>query len=147
MAAPSRVPRDKASINHRIQRGLATSPVRDSASAGRRRCLAGGACPGPALEQTFRFIHRSPGGELHVIFPRYVGSVSPAEVSRAPAETPATTVLPPLVARNGSEDERKVEDASESPVLEIAGVSIYYGAFRAVRDASLTIRRQEITAL
>ena len=39
-----------------------------------------------------------------------------------------------------------MSDSTDGVVFEAAGVSVYYGDFRAVRDVDLTIRRGEITA-
>jgi phosphate transport system ATP-binding protein len=51
-------------------------------------------------------------------------------------------ILPPLVTREQVRDERPHEAA-----LEFWGVSCYYGSFRAVRDVTLPITRQSITAI
>ena len=33
-----------------------------------------------------------------------------------------------------------------APVFDVAGLSVYYGAFRAVRDVNLTVQRQQVTS-
>ena len=38
------------------------------------------------------------------------------------------------------------EPAATHPVFDVTGLAVYYGAFRAVREVTLKIRRQEITA-
>ena len=37
--------------------------------------------------------------------------------------------------------------ASSTPIFELGGLTVYYGAFRAVRDVDMTIRQNQITAL
>ena len=46
----------------------------------------------------------------------------------------------------GSEHTAAHEATEASPVFEAAGLSVYYGAFRAVREVNLTVRRQQVTA-
>jgi phosphate transport system ATP-binding protein len=52
----------------------------------------------------------------------------------------ATVVLDKPVPRAVDGEEREV-------VLDVAGLSVYYGQFRAVRDIDLSIRNHEITAM
>ena len=51
-----------------------------------------------------------------------------------------------VVAVNTRPGESHADDAREV-VFDIAGLSVFYGSFRAVRDVNLPIRRNEITAL
>lgn len=39
------------------------------------------------------------------------------------------------------------QPASAVPVMELSGVSVYYGAYEAVRDTSMPIQRKQITAM
>jgi phosphate transport system ATP-binding protein len=50
--------------------------------------------------------------------------------------------LPPLATRKDAADAR-----TRDPALEFRGVSCYYGSFRAVRDVTLPITKQAITAI
>jgi phosphate transport system ATP-binding protein len=53
---------------------------------------------------------------------------------------------PERVVAVGAPRASHADDAREV-VFEIAGLSVFYGAYRAVRDVNLSIRRNEITAL
>ncbi|MEO6121520.1 MAG: ATP-binding cassette domain-containing protein, partial [Acidimicrobiales bacterium] len=53
--------------------------------------------------------------------------------------TPVTTVRPEVRVTSEPRAEAEV-------VLDVDRLSVYYGAFRAVRDVDLDIRRGEITA-
>jgi phosphate transport system ATP-binding protein len=63
----------------------------------------------------------------------------PPEAAKATRERP---ILPPLQTRRDAPD-RRTRDAA----LEFRGVSCYYGSFRAVRDVTLPITQQAITAI
>jgi phosphate transport system ATP-binding protein len=65
-------------------------------------------------------------------------TVTKPEVNEAQAEAMVAVKAPSHISH--ADDSREV-------VFEIAGLSVFYGAFRAVRDVSLLIRRNEITAL
>lgn len=56
-----------------------------------------------------------------------------------------TTSLRPTRLPGG--DDVAATDAATDAVFELRDVSVHYGAFRAVRDLSLTVRRNRITAL
>ncbi len=56
-----------------------------------------------------------------------------------------TTSLRPTPLPGG--DDVAATDAATDAVFELRDVSVHYGAFRAVRDLSLTVRRNRITAL
>src|SRR5574339_27205 len=43
-------------------------------------------------------------------------------------------------------DIQGVEHAAHAPVFEVRGLNVYYGDFRAVRDVSLDVVENEITA-
>ncbi len=61
------------------------------------------------------------------------------------AETPAGAPEPRLVVRRAAGDD--VVEVERETVFDIHDVSVYYGTFRAVRDLTLPIARNEITAL
>ncbi len=42
--------------------------------------------------------------------------------------------------------ERTSAPSTSAPVFEVRDLSVYYGAFRAVRDVALTVQRQQVTA-
>ena len=44
-------------------------------------------------------------------------------------------------------DERELPDAPPEPVVEVAGLNVYYGDFQAVHDVNLAFGKHEITAL
>jgi phosphate transport system ATP-binding protein len=63
----------------------------------------------------------------------------------APPEAPAGPPDPaPEVAPAPAEEPH---DASPEPVIQLLGVSCWYGSFRAVREVDISVARQEITAL
>jgi phosphate transport system ATP-binding protein len=64
------------------------------------------------------------------------------EVVNQPAETP------PRVNVDVSETERsRVPAVEREVVFDVGDLAVYYGSFRAVRDVSLSIARNEITAM
>jgi len=58
--------------------------------------------------------------------------------------TPASTALAPSPPAAPAVDVLAVQE--EPTVFDVQGLSVHYGAFRAVRDVDLQIRRHEITA-
>src|SRR5688500_10000389 len=54
----------------------------------------------------------------------------------------------PRETRPGVEagDEITILADENAPLFELKGVSVYYGAFRAIRDVDLTVQQNEITA-
>ncbi len=58
---------------------------------------------------------------------------------------PHGSVQPRLSVRRTSDDE--VVEIDQEPVFDVRGVSVSYGAFRAIRDITMPIGRNEITAL
>ena len=61
------------------------------------------------------------------------------------AESSSGAVEPRLVVRRSEGDD--VAEVERETVFDIHDVSVYYGTFRAVRDLTLPIARNEITAL
>jgi phosphate transport system ATP-binding protein len=59
-------------------------------------------------------------------------------------------VRPPVIPRDVLTVAPTVQPAPvspvPSPVFEVRDLSVYYGAYRAVRDVALTVRRQQVTA-
>jgi phosphate transport system ATP-binding protein len=76
-------------------------------------------------------------------------AVEVSDVTRIPdlghPGTDATEGRPRLTVRREAAAER--EDAARETIIDVKDVSVYYGAFRAVRDISIPIARNEITAL
>ena len=72
--------------------------------------------------------------------------VTPDEAAAGPT-TPSIHIDARAVSRTDPPDGGGTDDAAGPPVIELAGVSLYYGSFRAVRDVDLRIERQRITAL
>src|SRR5881394_945541 len=70
-----------------------------------------------------------------------VNDVSPtdAEVKDLPEVDPRIDVRPPV-------DELAVEREQRSIVFDVDDLSVHYGSFRAVRNVSLDVRKQEVTA-
>jgi phosphate transport system ATP-binding protein len=60
------------------------------------------------------------------------------------AEAPPVKVRPPALAPAAS---RPPAEAATSGRIQIKGLNVYYGAFRAVRDVSLTVQPHAITAI
>ena len=74
------------------------------------------------------------------------GSGDRVEISRMTrAVGPHGSVQPRLSVRRTSDDE--VVEIDQEPVFDVRGVSVSYGAFRAIRDITMPIGRNEITAL
>jgi phosphate transport system ATP-binding protein len=61
------------------------------------------------------------------------------------AESSSEAVEPRLVVRRAAGDD--VEEMERETVFDVHDVSVYYGTFRAVRDLTLPVARNEITAL
>jgi phosphate transport system ATP-binding protein len=61
--------------------------------------------------------------------------------------TPSVHIDAGSLSRTDGSDGTAPDVAAGPPVIELAGVSLYYGSFRAVRDVDLQIERQRITAL
>src|SRR5437763_6816218 len=70
-----------------------------------------------------------------------VNDVSPtdAEVKDLPEVDPRIDVRPPV-------DELAAEREQRSIVFDVDDLSVHYGSFRAVRNVSLDVRKQEVTA-
>jgi phosphate transport system ATP-binding protein len=66
------------------------------------------------------------------------------EVNPVSTETPSETALALDVLAT---EHAHPGQASHQPVFEVAGLNVYYGGFRAVRDVNITVREREITAL
>ncbi len=62
------------------------------------------------------------------------------------ADAPSVLTTPPVRAPQLRPDENVLADDS-NPVFTVEALDFYYGAFRALRNVDLTIRRQRITAL
>jgi phosphate transport system ATP-binding protein len=68
-----------------------------------------------------------------------VDPVSDTEISQSPADLDITVDVTPPV-RHG-------DAPTDAPtVFDVQGLSVYYGAFRAVRDVDLDVRTNEVTA-
>jgi phosphate transport system ATP-binding protein len=65
----------------------------------------------------------------------------PSRAEPADASHPEVRLTPQGVSTNG------VPDQDGPPVMELADVSVFYGDYQAVRDATMDIRRHRITAL
>ncbi len=61
------------------------------------------------------------------------------------ADGPHDSVQPRLSVRRTSDDD--VVEVDQEPVFDVRGVSVSYGEFRAIRDITMPIGRNEITAL
>ena len=59
---------------------------------------------------------------------------------------PATRVERPVVIEAELDDVSDAIPTAADVVFDVADVSVFYGAFRAVRDVNLSINRSEITA-
>ena len=66
------------------------------------------------------------------------------EMQTPPAGTPPIVLRPPTTT---SATARPAGDTATSGRIEIEGLNVYYGAFRAVRDISLTVQPHAITAI
>jgi phosphate transport system ATP-binding protein len=78
------------------------------------------------------------------------GSTLDRPVEATPIEAPTTPSVhidAGSLSRTDGSDGTAPDVAAGPPVIELAGVSLYYGSFRAVRDVDLQIERQRITAL
>ena len=63
---------------------------------------------------------------------------------------PPSAEAPPVrisVAQPGAADQRDGQTPAGEPIISFRNVHFYYGTFRAVKDVSIDIRPQEITAL
>ena len=67
---------------------------------------------------------------------------------------PATMTAPPATEGEGhavnlkiATVDRPVAEATSEPAVDLRGVSVYYGAFRAVKDITFDVRANAITAL
>jgi len=71
-----------------------------------------------------------------------------APPTEAPERDPSTDGAGPTIRIMAAEERANEASASPAePVIEMRGVSCYYGSFRAVRDVDLEIAKQRITAL
>jgi phosphate transport system ATP-binding protein len=69
---------------------------------------------------------------------------TPADAQPDPAARPPVAVMPPTPKPAAA---RAMADAETSGRIEIEGLNCYYGAFRAIRDISLTVQPHAITAI
>jgi phosphate transport system ATP-binding protein len=69
---------------------------------------------------------------------------TPVDAEPEPASRPPVAVMPPTPTPAPA---RGAADPETSGRIEIAGLNCYYGAFRAVRDVSLTVKPHAITAI
>ena len=80
--------------------------------------------------------------------PNGAAADAPSPSTAGAPDAPATPTVH-IATGPASADGRAADGAVPAgpPVIELAGVSLYYGSFRAVRDVDLQIERQRITAL
>ena len=72
----------------------------------------------------------------------------PADLADVPVRDPSPNGTALSIKITSMDDRRPIADAAPpESVVELRGVSLYYGPFRAVRDVDLTIARQRITSL
>jgi phosphate transport system ATP-binding protein len=72
----------------------------------------------------------------------------PAELADVPVRDPSRNGAAPSIKITAMDDRRPDADAPPpETVIELRGLSLYYGAFRAVRDVDLRFARQRITSL
>ncbi len=72
----------------------------------------------------------------------------PADLADVPVRDPSTNGSAPSIKITSMDDRPTPhDDAPPETAIELRGVSLYYGAFRAVRDVDLRFDRQRITSL
>ncbi len=72
---------------------------------------------------------------------------APADGRSSPPPAPPSTPSIRIATEPSTNDAAGPGFAAGPAVIELAGVSLYYGSFRAVRDVDLRIEKQRITAL
>ena len=72
----------------------------------------------------------------------------PADVADVPVRDPSPNGAAPSIKITAMDEHRPATDVdAPEAVIELHGLSLYYGAFRAVRDVDLRVARQRITSL
>ena len=72
----------------------------------------------------------------------------PADLADVPVRDPSPNGTAPSIKITSMDDRPTLPDATATePVIELRGLSLYYGGFRAVRDVNLTFAKQRITSL
>jgi phosphate transport system ATP-binding protein len=72
----------------------------------------------------------------------------PADLADVPVRDPSPNGTAPSIKITSMDDRPTLPDApATETVIELRGLSLYYGEFRAVRDVDLTFAKQRITSL
>jgi phosphate transport system ATP-binding protein len=75
----------------------------------------------------------------------------PSDLADAPVRDRSPNGASPSIKITAMDERRPTSESPDAPalesVIELRGVSLYYGAFRAVRDVNLQVAKQRITSL